>query len=147
MGSDFVSELAARPHWLALTRVLRLRFFALTGLDYRHMHRASDERRELEDRACGWRRVVTAEHKDKVNYGPLKEFWHTELVSTEDNQNKDMVRVFLGYDSELTRASVRPASAPCDHVHSACRCRRLSCVRVRSAGGLMIDGMSPDRYR
>ena len=100
MGSDFLSELAARPHWLALTRVLRLRFFALTGLDYRQMHRGSDERRELEDRACGWRRVVTAEHKDKVNYGPLKEFWHSELVSTEDNQNKDMVRVFLGYDSE-----------------------------------------------
>ena len=47
---------------------------------------------ELEDRACGWRRVVTAEHKDKVNYGPLKEFWHEEgLVSTVDNQNKVLV--------------------------------------------------------
>jgi hypothetical protein len=64
----------------------------LSGLGYRQLHRGSDARRELEDRACGWRRVRTAEHKDKVNYGPLKEFWHSDLASTPDNQNKDMVR-------------------------------------------------------
>ena len=63
----------------------------LTGLGYRRMHRGSDARRDLEDRACGWRRVRTAEHRDKVDYGPLHEFWHSDLASTEDNQNKYMV--------------------------------------------------------
>lgn len=72
----------------------------LSGLGYRQLHRGSDQRRELEDRACGWRRVRTAEHKDKVNYGPLNDFWHSDLASTEDNQNKYMVRVFLGRDPE-----------------------------------------------
>ena len=63
----------------------------LTGLGYRQMHRGSDERRELEDRVGGWRRVRTAEHRDRIDWGPLKEAWHTDLLSTEDNQNKDMV--------------------------------------------------------
>ena len=53
------------------------------------MHRGSDERRELEDRAGGWRRVRTAEHRDRIDWGPLKEAWHMDLLSTEDNQNKD----------------------------------------------------------
>jgi hypothetical protein len=57
----------------------------LTGLGYRQMHRGCDQRAELEDRACGWRRIRTAEHQDKVNYGPLKEFWHSDLASTPDN--------------------------------------------------------------
>ena len=63
----------------------------LTGLSYRQMHRGSDERRELEDRVGGWRRVRTAEHGDKIDWSPLKDAWHTDLLSTEDNQNKDMV--------------------------------------------------------
>jgi hypothetical protein len=65
----------------------------LTGLGYRQLHRGCDQRAELEDRACGWRRIKTAEHQDKVNYNPLKEFWHSDLASTPDNQNKDMVRL------------------------------------------------------
>ena len=63
----------------------------LTGLGYRQMHRGSDERRELEDRHNGWRRVSTSGHNDKIDWGPLKQAWHTDLLSTEDNQNKDMV--------------------------------------------------------
>ena len=63
----------------------------LTGLGYRALHRGSDQRRELEDSAMGWRRVSTAGNKDKVDYGPLKEAWHSDLLSTEDNQNKDLV--------------------------------------------------------
>ena len=63
----------------------------LTGLGYRQMHRGSDQRRELEDRVGGWRSIRTAEHADKINWGPLKDAWHTDLLSTEDNQNKDMV--------------------------------------------------------
>ena len=64
----------------------------LTGLGYRQMHRGVEHRRKLEDSACGWRRVKTSEHKDKVGYGPLKEAWHSDLLSTPDNQNKDMAR-------------------------------------------------------
>ena len=67
----------------------------LTGLGYRALHRGSDGRRELEDSSVGWRRVRTLGHKDKVDYGPLKEAWHSDLLSTEDNQNKDMVRRLL----------------------------------------------------
>jgi hypothetical protein len=63
----------------------------LTGLGYRQMHRGSDQRRELEDCVRGWRRIRTAEHTDKINWGPLKDAWHSDLLSTEDNQNKDMV--------------------------------------------------------
>ena len=67
----------------------------LTGLGYRALHRGSNGRRELEDSSVGWRRVRTLGHKDKVDYGPLKEAWHSDLLSTEDNQNKDMVRRLL----------------------------------------------------
>jgi len=62
----------------------------LTGLGYRQLHRGVEHRRQLEDSACGWRRVKTSEHKDKVGYGPLKDAWHSDLLSTPDNQNKDM---------------------------------------------------------
>mmetsp|Transcript_51606 Transcript_51606/g.110249 ORF Transcript_51606/g.110249 Transcript_51606/m.110249 type:complete len:143 (-) Transcript_51606:129-557(-) len=61
-------------------------------MGYRQLHRGSDYRRKLEDSACGWRRVKTSEHDDKVNFGPLKRAWHSDLLSTEDNQNKDTVR-------------------------------------------------------
>ena len=77
-------------------------------LDYRQLHRGSDARRDLEDRACGWRRVVTSEHKDKVNYGPLKEFWHSEEASTEDNQNKHMVRAALPLSPCLSLPCLSP---------------------------------------
>jgi hypothetical protein len=63
----------------------------LTGRGYRQLHRGSDARRHLEDSMCGWQRVRTETHKDKINWGPLKDAWHTEMLSTEDNQNKDMV--------------------------------------------------------
>ena len=82
----------------------------LTGLGYRRLHRGSDARRELEDRACGWRRVRTAGHKDKVDYGPLHDFWHSDLASTEDNQNKHMVPSHL-------------------HAARACACGMCICSR------------------
>ena len=74
----------------------------LTGLGYRQMHRGVEHRRQLEDSACGWRRVKTSNHKDKVSYEPLKEAWHSDLLSTPDNQNKDMARSARAYPLALT---------------------------------------------
>ena len=91
----------------------------LTGLGYRRLHRGSDARRELEDRACGWRRVRTAGHKDKVDYGPLNDFWHSDLASTEDNQNKHMVRdTFRSWPL---------------HTCCACTCAVANCTEVGEA--------------
>lgn len=99
MGKEWTEKLLL-PRDLFAKRGRAAAAARLSGLGYRQLHRGSDQRRELEDRACGWRRVRTAEHKDKVNYGPLNDFWHSDLASTEDNQNKYMVRVFLGRDPE-----------------------------------------------
>ena len=44
-------------------------------------------------RARGSRmRLAAYPELDKVNYSPLKELWHSDLASTPDNQNLDMVR-------------------------------------------------------
>ena len=52
----------------------------------------------LEDHGNGWRLISTAAHSDKADYSVLDEFWHSDLVSDPDNQNKDKVRVFCGVD-------------------------------------------------
>jgi hypothetical protein len=95
----------------------------LTGLGYRQMHRGSDQRRELEDRAAGWRRERMAEHIDRINWGPLKDAWHTDLLSTEDNQNKDMVRAPARWMPFLLR------SCP---LHAVSPAHALSCSLHRS---------------
>jgi len=71
----------------------------LLGVSYRLAKAASAERGELEDRACGWRRV-TEVHTDAVDYAPLQEFWHSDAASTEDNWHKEEVRVFRGIDEQ-----------------------------------------------
>lgn len=40
----------------------------------------------------GWRLLGTKEHRDKVRYGDVDDFWHSELASDPDNQNKELIR-------------------------------------------------------
>ena len=72
----------------------------LLGLSYRQVKAGSLKRKELEECGRGWKLLKTAAHKDAVEYSQiLDDFWHSELASEPDNQNKDTVRVFRGPDS------------------------------------------------
>ena len=71
----------------------------LLGLTYRQAKRGTELRGEMEDRGGGWKRQKTSEHFDKVSLKIVDEFWHSELASDPDNQNKQKVGVYLGVDS------------------------------------------------
>lgn len=62
----------------------------------RVINRALDMRGELEDRAQGWRRIVSNGHKDKVDGAIISEAWHSELLSSEDNMHKRSYAVYCG---------------------------------------------------
>jgi hypothetical protein len=70
-----------------------------TGMSYRLAKAASKERGEMEDRSGGWRRVNSKTHCNGAAYGPMTEAWH-EILSEEDNANKQLVRVFVGIDEK-----------------------------------------------
>jgi len=72
----------------------------LLGLTYAQAKRGVETRGEMEDRGRGWKRLKTSEHYDKVNYKIVDEFWHSELASDPDNQNKEKVGVYLGVDAK-----------------------------------------------
>ena len=71
----------------------------LLGLTYMQAKRGVEVRGEMEDRGRGWKRLKTSEHYDKVNYKIVDEFWHSELASDPDNQNKEKVGIYLGIDA------------------------------------------------
>ena len=73
----------------------------LSGLSYRQIKAGSELHGKLLDYGGGWKLIETARHKDAVNYDEiLDEFWHSELASDPDNQNKDKVRVFRGVNEQ-----------------------------------------------
>ena len=52
----------------------------------------------MEDRAGGWKRVKRARNANRVDYAIAGEAWESDLLSTPDNQNKELVKIFLGPD-------------------------------------------------
>ena len=67
----------------------------ILGISYRRAKRHSELNGQLlKDGASGWKLVETSTHFDNVakSAAPIKEFFHSELFSTPDNQNKQMVR-------------------------------------------------------
>ena len=90
----------------------------LLGIPYRTIKRASQIRGKLEDASVGWFRIDTARHKDGAGAmgagAIISEWWHEPEASTEDNQNKDAIAVYLGqneagqemYDIHFRRAQI-----------------------------------------
>ena len=72
----------------------------LLGILYRVVKRASTIRASLEDAAFGWKRLSTSKHKDSADQTGagriITEWTHEPEASTEDNQNKMSVAVYLG---------------------------------------------------
>ena len=62
------------------------------------MRRGCSERSGLEDRAGGWKRVKRARNANRVDYAIVGEAWESDLLSTPDNQNKELVKIYLGPD-------------------------------------------------
>ena len=67
---------------------------------YRAAKKATAIRGEMDDRGRGWRRVESAKHKDTLDIAPICDWWHTADASSEDNNNKRPVRIYLGEDAE-----------------------------------------------
>ena len=78
-----------------------MRLLGLTS--YRQAKRGTDTRGEMEERGGGWKRLKTSEHYDKVSFKIVHEFWHSELASDPDNQNKEKVGIYLGLDEKGNR--------------------------------------------
>ena len=70
------------------------------GISYRQAKRGAELNGKSMDWGPGWRGIKSGEHFDKVGYGPVRTAWHDQLLSTEDNQNKEQVRVDVGLDSK-----------------------------------------------
>ena len=70
----------------------------LLGIPYRVIKRASAIRADLEDSGVGWKLIQTKGHSDCVDGRLIAEFWHSDAASTEDNQNKEPVTIYDGFD-------------------------------------------------
>lgn len=62
------------------------------------VRRACNERRGLEDRAQGWKRIKRSSNSNRLDYSIVSEAWESDLLSVPDNQNKELVKVFFGPD-------------------------------------------------
>jgi hypothetical protein len=58
------------------------------------VRRGCSERSGLEDRAGGWKRVKRAHNANRVDYSIVTEAWESSLLSTPDNQNKELVKIY-----------------------------------------------------
>ena len=94
--------------------------------------RGTTTRGEMEDRGGGWKRIKTSDHYD-ISYKIVDEFWHSDLASDPDNQNKAQVPVFVGFD-ELTRRR-RSSTGRCARAACSVRARRACCSTLRAASG------------
>jgi hypothetical protein len=70
----------------------------ILGVSYRVVKQAAAYRAEMEDRGRGWKLLKTKPHSDRVEGTLITQWWHTEDASTEDNQNKQPIRVFHGFN-------------------------------------------------
>lgn len=83
-----------------------LKLWSIEPVCYRGIYRYHDGRRiineavrirgDVEDRASGWQRIKTNGHRDKVDGAIIAEAWHSELLSSEDNQNKQTYAIYCG---------------------------------------------------
>ena len=81
------------PKDIMKTRQGRAAMRAL-GVPYRVIKQAAERRGKLEDSAKGWCAITTAAHRDKVDMQIYRDFWHSELASTEDNVHKELITVY-----------------------------------------------------
>ena len=70
----------------------------LLDIGYRVVKKASDIRAGLEDGSKTWQNITTSPHADGYQWGLVNEYLHSHEASNEDNTNKEMVRVDVGYD-------------------------------------------------
>ena len=71
----------------------------ILGVSYRVVKQAASLRGQMEDRGKGWKLLTSAPRCDRVDGALITEWWHTEEASTEDNQNKQPIRVFHGFNT------------------------------------------------
>ena len=107
------------------------------------MRRGCSERSGLEDRASGWKRVKRARNSNLVDYAIVGEAWESDLLSTPDNQNKELVKIYLGpdpvtgeqqYDVHSRRAQLytnRKSLCVFRSSHYASRLRQSACAAGR----------------
>ena len=72
----------------------------ILGVSYRVINQGAAYRADMEDSGKGWKLLQTAPHSDRVECALIREWWHTEEASTEDNVNKQPVHVFHGFDDK-----------------------------------------------
>lgn len=66
----------------------------LLHINYRTVQKANEIRGRMEEEKGGWRLITTAPHSDRVHWGPLIDWCHSDEASVEDNDNKQVVKVY-----------------------------------------------------
>eukprot|EP00966_Prymnesium_polylepis_P210393 4871884-Prymnesium_polylepis.1 len=85
----------------------------ILGVSYRVIKQGAAYRAKMEDSGKGWKLLKTAPHSDRVDCALIREWWHTEEASTEDNVNKQAVHVFHGFDNQAREPVLRDPLAAC----------------------------------
>jgi hypothetical protein len=103
------TDLNSNAFWAAAAALLPRNLLAnrkgraamrVLDLNYRVVKRAGEIRGKMEDVHGGWKRIDTCPHKDRADWNELQMWFHSEEASTEDNDNKRMVRVVVGLEDD-----------------------------------------------
>jgi len=106
------AELLENRGGRAATRIL--------GVHHRVIKKGVQVRRDLEEHGKGWVYIEYKGHHDRFDMQIINDWWHSDSASTEDNKNKQPIRVYHDGDGRSrrhapqrgpARAGARPAAA------------------------------------
>jgi hypothetical protein len=83
----------------------------ILGVHHRVIKKGVEVRAGLEEHGKGWVLLHYSAHQDRVDLRLIGEWWHSDEGSTEDNQNKEPVRVYLPGDHRGRLGAARRAAA------------------------------------
>lgn len=114
----------------------------ILGVHHRVIEKGVEVRRDLEEHGKGWVYLKYNAHADRVDLQIIADWWHSELASIEDNQNKHPIRIYLnGHPRRrhhppppTTAAAEAPAAAAASLAHDGDgSCPRAYCIHWRRA--------------
>jgi len=83
----------------------------ILGVHHRVIKKGVEVRAGLEEHGKGWVQLQYSPHQDRVDLRLIGEWWHSDEGSTEDNQNKEPIRVYPSGDRRSRLGAARRAAA------------------------------------
>ena len=98
------SELDMNAFWAAISALMPAGLLEgrggraasrILGVHHRVIEKGVQVRKDLEERGEGWVHLEYSGHSDRVDRQIIWDWWHSDLASVEDNQNKEPIRVYV----------------------------------------------------